>query len=271
MTAIPLLGVIDYLSGPDFAFSVFYLLPLSVIGWVSSQRLLPQVAGMLAAVTWLLADLYSGALYSHAAIPVWNTTTRLAIFLIVVMLLQNLRAAFAEQRTLARTDPLTGVSNSRAFMEHIGAELQRARRFRAPLSLIYVDVDDFKAVNDKHGHAAGDQVLRSVAKVLRESTRTVDTVGRLGGDEFAILMPSTDEAGASKVLSDLPHRLERGMKDFPFGVTLSTGCVSFIDPPAGVGAMLQAADELMYEAKKAGKNSGRHRVVRDTEERAPAL
>ena len=270
-TAIPLLGAIDYLSGPALAFSVFYLLPLSIIGWVTSHRLLPQGAAMLAAVTWLLADLYSGADYSHPVIPVWNTTTRLVIFLVVVMLLQNLRAAFAQQRDLAQTDALTKVANSRAFMDHMTYELRRAQRFRTPFSLIYVDVDDFKRVNDTHGHSAGDEVLTRVAKTLTESRRAVDTVGRLGGDEFAILMPSTGEEGAAKVLTTLPEQLHTSMQELSFKVTLSAGCVTFVDPPAGVGAMLQAADELMYEAKKAGKNTGRHRVLHSAGERAPAL
>lgn len=269
--SIPLLGVVDYLSGPALAFSVFYLLPLSIIGWVSSHRFLPQAAGMLAAVTWSMADLYSGGDYTHPLIPIWNTTTRLVIFLVVVMLLQNLRASFAEQRDLARTDALTGVANSRAFMEQMAAEFRRAQRFGTPVSLIYVDVDDFKKVNDAHGHSAGDEALKHVAKTLAESMRAVDTVGRLGGDEFAILMPSTQEAGASKVLAVLLDRLESGMQDLSFPVTLSAGCVTFIDPPVGVGAMLQAADELMYEAKKAGKNTGRHRVVHTSQDKAPAL
>lgn len=271
VVSIPLLGALDYLSGPALAFSVFYLLPLSIIGWVSSHRFLPQAAGLLAALTWSAADVYSGTDYSNPLVPIWNTTTRLVIFLVVVMLLQNLRSSFAEQRNLARTDALTKVANSRAFMEHMSAELDRAQRFRTPLSLIYVDVDDFKTVNDTHGHPAGDEVLKRVAKVLTQSTRTVDTVGRLGGDEFAILMPSTEEAGASKVLAVLPRRLESGMQGLPFPVTLSAGCVTFVDPPAGVGAMLQAADELMYEAKNAGKNKGCHRVVHSLEDKAPAL
>lgn len=269
--SIPLLGIVDYLSGPDVAFSIFYLLPLSIIGWISSDRFLPTAAGMLAAITWSAADLYSGASYGNPLIPIWNTTTRLVIFLVVVILLQNLRASFAEQRDLARTDALTGVANSRSFMEHLGDELRRAQRFKTPLSLIYVDVDDFKRVNDTHGHSAGDEVLKRVAKTLTENMRAVDTVGRLGGDEFAILMPSTEEVGASNVLTVLPDRLESGMQDLSFPVTLSAGCVTFIDPPAGVGAMLQAVDEVMYEAKKAGKNTGRHRVSHKAEDKAPAL
>lgn len=262
IVAIPLLGVADYASGPDLAFAVLYLLPLSIIGWTSAdQPALPRLSTLLAAATWLLADLSSGATYSHPAVPIWNTATRLITFLIVVMLLQNLRAAFVEQEKLARTDALTRIANARSFMEQVTAEVQRTRRHGSPLSLAYIDVDDFKSINDTHGHAGGDQVLKRVGRALQQNTREIDVVGRLGGDEFAILMPSTDEAGAAKVMESLPTRLAAAMSDLPFDVTLSTGCVTFLDAPAGVGEILHAADELMYESKKAGKNAGTHRVI----------
>ena len=263
VAAIVLLGVLDFVTGPDLAFSVFYLLPLSVIGWMNyERRVLPALACLLAALTWMLADIASGARYSSALVPLWNTMTRLTIFSIVLMLLQNLRSAFSEQQELARTDSLTGIRNARALMDELDGEVRRNRRHPAPLSLVYVDVDDFKTINDTLGHRGGDDVLRRVARALEEHTREVDVVGRLGGDEFAIVMPSTDEAGAQKVLSTLPARLAQATNDLPCPVTLSTGCVTFLDAPAGVGEILHAADELMYEAKRGGKNAGRHRVVR---------
>lgn len=262
LLAIPLLGVVDWLSGTDLAFAVLYLLPLSVIGWTSDdRRSLPRIACVLAALTWLAADIQAGQTYSHPAVPIWNTSTRLVTFLVVVILLQSLKSAFAEQAQLARTDALTGIRNARAFMDEVTTETRRARRHGSPLSLVYVDVDDFKTINDTQGHSGGDEVLKRIARSLDRHTRDVDVVGRLGGDEFAILMPSTDEKGAAKVMGALPDRLQDAMSDLDFPVTLSTGCVTFLEPPAGVGEILQAADELMYEAKKSGKNAGRHRVI----------
>ena len=263
---IPVLGLLDYASGPDVAFAALYLVPLSIVGWTSDDNhSFGRSATVLAALTWLAADLASGAEYSHPLVPAWNTLTRLVTFLIVVSLLQSLRAAFAEQQQLARTDPLTGIRNARAFMDDLGAEVRRARRHLTPLSVVYVDVDDFKSINDTLGHSGGDDVLKRIAKALDTHTREVDIVGRIGGDEFSILMPATDDAGALKVMAKLPARLAEAMDDLSSPVTLSTGCVTFIDPPAGVGEILHAADELMYEAKHGGKNAGRHRVVRRTE------
>ena len=126
---IPLLGIVDYLSGPQVAFSVFYLVPLAVLGWTSSNhRSIGATASVLAALTWLLADVAAGAEYDAGWIPVWNTVTRLTIFLIVVNLLSNLRDAVAQERELARLDPLTRIHNGRSFLENLDAEVRRARR-----------------------------------------------------------------------------------------------------------------------------------------------
>lgn len=260
--SVPFLGVADYLSGPDVAFAVFYLVPLSVIGWLSSRsRFFPWTSSVLAALTWLAADLGAGAEYSMWVIPLWNTTSRLVIFLVVVMLLQNLQSALAEQRHLAESDSLTGIANGRTFMTALGTEVRRTRRQPGPLSLAYIDVDDFKTINDTHGHSGGDDVLQRLAAALDGSTRDIDLVGRLGGDEFAILLPMTDVDGAKVVIEGLRKRVDSAMKAVGFTVTLSMGCVTFTGPPAGAGEVLHAADELMYEVKQSGKDSALHKVV----------
>jgi len=260
--SIPGLGLLDYLTGPDVAFSVFYLLPLSIIGWLSrDNRVLPWMASLLAALTWLAADTAAGVDYSTFLVPLWNSATRLIIFLLVVMLLQNLQNALAEQRHLAESDPLTGVANARRFMDAIGGEIRRARRHSAPISLGYIDVDDFKTINDSQGHSGGDAVLKKLAAALGDNTRDIDIVGRLGGDEFAILLPMTDEAGSRVVIEQLRLRVAGAMQDLGFPVTLSMGCVTFLEPPAGTGEILHAADELMYEVKRGGKDAALHKVV----------
>lgn len=256
VVSIALLGFVDYLSGPQIAFSVFYLLPLSVIGWTSERRrLLTLGACLLSAMVWLVADITAGAEYGAAWIPVWNTTTRFIVFAMVVTLVANLRESVAREKDVARTDHLTGVANTRSFMEALTAEVQRVQRHRAPMSLAYVDVDDFKRINDSVGHAGGDEVLKKVAGALSSSLRQVDLVGRLGGDEFAILLPATDGAGAGVVVASLRDRVANTLDDLTIGVTLSIGCMTFLNPPAGVGEVLHAADELMYESKRGGKDS----------------
>src|SRR5207247_8805845 len=104
----------------------------------------------------------------------------------------QLRPAPAQLEQVAPQDPLTSVLNARAFSHELAQELSRNRRYGRPLALIYLDLDDFKSVNDAHGHATGDAVLRLVADAMRGAVRQADVVGRLGGDEFAGLMPETD-------------------------------------------------------------------------------
>ncbi|HSB37406.1 MAG TPA: GGDEF domain-containing protein, partial [Thermoanaerobaculia bacterium] len=158
----------------------------------------------------------------------------------------------------ARTDVLTGVANRRSFYERAELEISRARRVPEPLTVAYVDVDDFKRVNDELGHEAGDDLLRSVAATFVGRVRSTDLVARLGGDEFAILLASTS-AEASKTLLDELHRtLGAEMARQAWPVTFSVGAVTFARPPVSADDMLRRVDEVMYRVKKEGKAALRH-------------
>ncbi len=168
---------------------------------------------------------------------------------------------------LSRIDPLTALGNRRAFDEALPEELARAQRAGAPLSLVMIDVDHFKAFNDRHGHVAGDQALADVARVLSETARTEDRACRVGGEEFALLLPGADEAAAAEVA----ERVRRGVQDMagPFGpVTVSLGVAAWDAGRHGDGAGLRAAADARLYAAKAG---GRNRVVAGAapEERQP--
>jgi diguanylate cyclase (GGDEF)-like protein len=262
LAAIPIFGLVDYLTGPDMAFSVFYLVPIAVLGWVSDRdRALLASTAVLAAITWLIADLAAGAEYEGWLIPLWNTATRLAVFLIVVGLLANLRESERRASDLARLDPLTGVPNGRTFLASLETEIARCRRTGAPLSLGYADVDNFKSINDTQGHAGGDRVLRHLATALASSTRAIDLVGRLGGDEFAILLPETEAESAKRAMEAITERVSERTEGLGFPVTFSLGCVTFVRPPSDAEEVIRAADELMYDAKRRGKNRVRVRVI----------
>jgi diguanylate cyclase (GGDEF)-like protein len=168
----------------------------------------------------------------------------------------------AELLRLATTDPLTGAANRRSFMERCEAEIHRARRYDRPVSLLMIDVDHFKAVNDTYGHAAGDVVLAAVGEALRQSVRQIDIWGRLGGEEFAVLLVETGLPGAAIVAERIRARFE-GMEVSVGGAairfTVSIGCTTVTADTAGLEAALRVADQRMYEAKQ----SGRNRVVID--------
>jgi diguanylate cyclase (GGDEF)-like protein len=181
----------------------------------------------------------------------------------------ELRSAMEREKELARTDPLTGAMNSRAFGELATAELHRARRYERPFTLAYVDIDDFKAVNDRFGHSTGDTLLRLVAETMKQNSRAVDVIARVGGDEFVILLPETGPGPAQVVSRKLQERLLGVVQQNEWPVTFSIGAITFISPPATVDEMLRLADRLMYSAKKSGKNQIRHEIHKILDELVP--
>ena len=156
----------------------------------------------------------------------------------------------------AVTDELTGLANRRRFLTQLDAEVARSRRSGSPLAIVLSDLDDFKQVNDKSGHEAGDRALRAFADILREVVRDVDLPVRLGGEEFAVLLPDTDLAGAANLAERIRAALEAAEIESgsePIQVTASFGVSCF---PLAVGAeeLLVDADRRLYEAKRRGKN-----------------
>ena len=254
------IGYIDRLTGTEISFSIFYLLPVAFAFWQGG--LWPGVAtATVGAAAWLIADLSAGHQYTHPVIPYWNSLMRGLIFFAVGMLLVRLKRALERETHLATRDALTGIGNWRHFEAVAGRELVRARRSGTPLSVAYIDLDNFKSVNDKLGHQSGDALLVSVALVLQESVRTIDCVARLGGDEFVVLMPETEREGARVVVDRIRRMVEETLKEGHWPATLSVGQVTFMSVPASIDEMIKTADDLMYSVKKGGKNTVAELVV----------
>jgi diguanylate cyclase (GGDEF)-like protein len=157
------------------------------------------------------------------------------------------------------TDELTGLSNNRRFRELISKEADRAERFGHELSLIMLDIDDFKQINDTYGHLQGDKVLRMVGRVLHLESRGVDEPARYGGEEFAVALPETGLDGAVELAERIRVRIEsehvsRGDGAGAVRVTASVGAVTMRGSADGAEALIAAADAALYEAKRAGKN-----------------
>jgi diguanylate cyclase (GGDEF)-like protein len=251
------LGVIDYLTGPEISFSVFYLLPILGGTWFVDQRA-GIFLSIFSAATWLAMDLLAGATYSHSAIPYWNAATRLTFFLIVATLVSALKRRLEHEEELARKDALTGMSNVRFFIELASMEIGRARRYQHPFTLLYIDADNFKSINDRFGHNTGDALLRSMAEVMKGEIRATDVVARLGGDEFVILLPETGYEPAQRVICKVRQHLLDTMAEEGWSVTFSIGAVTFTTPPDSVQEMIKQADDLMYAAKRNGKDMAKH-------------
>jgi diguanylate cyclase (GGDEF)-like protein/PAS domain S-box-containing protein len=156
--------------------------------------------------------------------------------------------------TLASTDELTGLANYRAFHERLNSEVERAQRHGRELSLIVIDIDTFKAINDEHGHPVGDAVLTEVARRLGGQTRDSDLVARVGGEEFAWLLPETDAASAVAVAERARHTIADDPFELAGTVTISAGVCSLEDG-ADAEALLRLADTALYRAKNGGRNA----------------
>ncbi len=260
--AIGALGWVDYATGPHFGFSLFYLIPVAASAWLLGTAFGGAIA-VAAAIAWLLADLRW--LPGGLAVYEWNAFTRLVTYVAVAYLValarkdrerlaalnEQLVAALGTETNLARTDALTNLANSRKFFEKLAAEMRNEGR---PICVAMVDIDNFKAVNDLHGHAGGDDLLRRVAAVLGEATRSGDVVARMGGDEFAILFRRVSPEDAVRIGSRIVQRVRRTGEAWPgTEVGASVGIAWFHASPTTPQEVMQAADEAMYAAKAAGK------------------
>jgi diguanylate cyclase (GGDEF)-like protein len=258
-TLVVLVGILNHLAGPQLAFTVFYLIPIVLVTWFA-KRWMGFIFSILSALTWLIADLSSGATYFNSDIPYWNGVARLGSFFILTFILSELKTTLTQEKEYSRIDFLTGIRNRRYFIELVRMEINRARRYQRPFTLVCIDLDNFKTVNDCFGHSSGDILLRFVARTLQENIRATDTVARLGGDEFAILLPETGRNVAETILRKVQKIALDIMRNHGWPVTLSIGAVTFMSPPSTVDETLRISDQLMYNAKNNGKNSIRYEV-----------
>ena len=160
---IILLGIIDYLTGFELSFSFFYLIPVSITAWGIGKKAGLSIS-VISAITWVGSNLFAGETYTNNFIAIWNTFIRLGFFSVVTILIHTLHLLLEEERSLARTDPLTGALNRRAFYDILAAKNLLALRNQRPSTLVYIDVDNFKEINDCKGHMTGDSVRQNPGK-----------------------------------------------------------------------------------------------------------
>lgn len=247
------LGWFHYSTGRAYEFHVFFEVPILVVAWfLGFWRALIVV--VLATGIWFAADHALEGNQADISPLIFNTAMRLIIFVMSAWLLAQLRQVLDREAGLAREDTLTRLANRRAFNEAGRATLALARRQDGPLTVVFIDLDKFKQVNDEHGHDMGDAVLRRVAEVFRGHVRAGDIAGRLGGDEFALLLPGMDARAALTYVEELRQRLLDAMRASGCPVTFSIGIVSYRHAPDDLEALLVEADRLMYAAKLAGRD-----------------
>jgi diguanylate cyclase (GGDEF)-like protein len=243
---------VNSITPPDARLGILYVIPVLLITWTE---------GVIWGVAVGLASIVMREAVAWQQMPVdtpmvWRIANALAYVAVVSVAmagLQRLRRSQAELAKLVIQDQLTNVLNARAFADRLAQELDRNRRYPHPLSLLYMDLDNFKVINDTHGHQTGDAVLRLVADAMRGSVRQADVVGRLGGDEFAVLLPETDAQLADAAAKRLVAGLRNVFKGTP-SVTASIGVVSCSATDASTDDLLRRADQAMYDAKRMGKD-----------------
>ena len=249
------IGYADHTLGYQFGFSIFYLLPIII-----ATRNLGKNTGLfisvLCAGLWALMDIMHGVHYPSPLVFYWNTFIRFILFIITVMIFDG----WEKEKETARTDTLTQVSNRLAFNEFGQMEIRRCRRYAHSFSLIYLDVDNFKIINDKFGHRSGDRLLVLLAEALRANFRETDLVARLGGDEFSVILVETEADGAKQALGRVCEALAKIPRVGSI-VTLSIGLLTYTRPPESFEDAVKKADKLMYLAKNKGKNCIQSAVI----------
>ena len=267
VAAIGAVGLLDYVTGPWLSFSLFYVGPgLGAAWWLGRGPAL--LASLAAGIVWFEAEAWG-----HRGEPtrtlLWNSMSRLLMLVAMAAMvvriredrrrLQLVNARLSDllhgAEKLARTDPLTALPNRRAFIERLSAELSHARRAKAPVCIAYIDIDNFKRINDEKGHVEGDEFLKKMAHAIRDTIRESDVAARLGGDEFAVLFTDAKRSA----VEPLAHRLlarTRALGDrYPgLDVGASVGMAWFEAAPEAPELLLDRADGAMYEAKAAGKH-----------------
>ena len=236
-----ILGFIDFIVVWEVDLLIFYLAPIFLVAWFVGKNA-GAVISVMSAITWFIADESSLHHYSHPVIPFWNMTVILCFFLTFTYMLAALHKALEEQKELAHKDYLTEIANRRFFYEWVNLEIDKAKRNKQPLTMVYMDIDNFKTINDCFSHSTGDDLLRLVAKIIQENIRSIDIVSRLGGDEFVILLPGIDANVARNAIERVQKILIDEMNQKKWPVTFSIGAATFINPPQTVEHMIKRAD-----------------------------
>jgi diguanylate cyclase (GGDEF)-like protein len=250
---IALLGAINAQFKPEILFAPLYFIPIAILSWFVGKWH-GVTASVLCTMMWLAAELYSGGPYETTFAYYWNSIICLSTFLLISSMISYLRVELEQNRNLYQLDTLTGIANSVGFHEAAQRELERSRRLDRPFSLGYLDVDNFKFINEQMGHTIGDQVIREIAKNIQSNLRKSDLVARVGGDEFALLLAEAGQEASREAINRIQHNLKNEMDSKGWPLTFSIGVLACAEHPKTVDEILQLTSELRDFVKHNGKD-----------------
>lgn len=253
LVGIALTGVVDWATGYEVRVFPLYFLPVALASRSVLRRGVVALS-LASAFTWAFANQQAGAQYSAWFIWPINLVVQFVTVAAVGLLMLELRTRLVDERKVSRTDSLTKLLNSRGFFERAEFLLAVAKRGKTPLTFAYLDLDNFKQINDQFGHQHGDRALIETADAIRRTMRTSDVYARLGGDEFVIVLNDATVESARVALERVKDQVAAVMQQNGWPATVSVGAAAFGEAPASVEVGLKAADALMYGAKEQGKN-----------------
>lgn len=248
------IALADHALDSVVTLEILYLVPIALVAWYAGRRR-GVVIALCCGLVWYGANNGINLLQEHALLGLGDLATHVGSFIVFSLLVAYHRRILERERKASRTDFLTGALNRRAFYELAEREIERLRRYARAFTVAYLDVDNFKAVNDDLGHVAGDEALRHVVGAVTRHLRINDSIARLGGDEFAILLPETDRAAAESVVDKIRTLIQEDMDAQQWPITLSIGVLTCECPSSSIDDMMRMADQLMYQVKHQGKNA----------------
>jgi diguanylate cyclase (GGDEF)-like protein len=263
---VALIGFVDYRTGPDVSIVVLYLIPIYLATWHGWKRS-GYLICVLSAASWFYNERWASRHSVAVWMVYWDIGMKLGMYFVTAFILGRLRNALKRAETSARTDYLTGAPNRRSFYELLEVEINRARRFGRPLTIAYMDMDDFKRINDTFGHDGGDRVLQLVTATVKANSRPFDVFARTGGDEFALILPETGRDAAELVIRKLQRAVADAAHAKGYSVTMSVGVVTCAMPPKDTDEMMRSADRLMFMAKGEGGGVAKCEVVEHKEQK----
>lgn len=241
--------------GEQYILSIFYLIPISICAWYTDYKMIIFIILMSTLATFYDSEWISGDIVTETLAAIWRTFLHLILFSAIGFLTLKLKRQHQLLDRLSHTDFLTGLFNSRAFYQAAHHEIEQFALQHHSFSIVYIDLDNFKWVNDHLGHERGDQLLQEIAQIMQACIRDSDILARLGGDEFALLLPNTNTGTAQEVLERIRYRFTLQMSAYQYPVTFSVGIVVCLYPPESITAVLEQADQLMCQVKNDKKNA----------------
>lgn len=259
-----IISLVRLITGHELALSFFYLIPVCLTAW-GAGRLSGILISIFSVLCWLFADLTMQDRFSNPYIPYINEFFRLLMFVFIAHISSGMKEMADLQKKSARTDFLTGIPNRLSFIEYASLEINKSHRNSRPISMVYLDVDNFKTVNDTWGHHEGDLLLINVATTITNTIRVTDFAARFGGDEFGVLLWRSKASDAYLVAEKMKEQLLNLVKRKRWPVTFSMGLVTFDGVPGTVDELVDEADRLMYQAKQSGKNTLKFKTITNKE------